>query len=910
MLPYPSGDLHIGHWYAMAPSDARARYMRMRGYNVLFPMGFDAFGLPAENAAIRHGIHPFKWTMSNIENMRRQLRSMGAMFDWEREAISCLPGYYKWTEWFFLKFYEAGLAYRKKSAVDFCPQCNTTLAREQVWGEDRHCERCGTPVIKKELEQWFFRITDYAEELLDFSQIDWPERVVTMQTNWIGRSEGAEVTFPIAATPSPALERGAEGESIVVFTTRPDTLWGATFMVLAPEHPLVDKLTTSEYRQAVGDYKFQAARQSEIERLSTEKDKTGVFTGAYAINPVNGERIPIWIADYVMMTYGTGAIMGVPSHDERDFDFAIKFGLPIIPVIDRPDGLAKSLVFPGSVRDGFADRLRAAGIEFVAGPVGDVGEGLYVTLRGGEQIEHYIELMRGHLLPNNWNEIVGARWVFIFDDGIQELNSVEADRRILARCKEIYPPVSQNRTVMEMLHSLPFYHDVLFHAEYGTMINSGPFTGMPGDVAVKKVTEWLEKQGIGKFAVNYRLRDWLISRQRYWGAPIPIIYCDKCGMVPVPYEDLPVLLPEDAEIPPSGENALKYHEGFLHTTCPRCGGPAERETDTMDTFLCSSWYQYAYLSPYYKEGDPAHSDSTPFDPKEGAYWLPVDVYTGGIEHATMHLIYTRFFTKVMRDLGLVDFDEPMLVLRNQGIILGEDSEKMSKSRGNVIAPDDLVEKYGADTVRAYLMFGWRWELGGPWDSQGIEGVARFLERVWNCVLASGYRGFEKPGETEMRDLRRKVHQAIRKATEDMESFSFNTYIANMMELNNAMLRAKDTPVYGTEAWEEAVKALILLLAPACPHIAEELWTRTGRPYSVHQQAWPVWDPEIAAEEIITLVVQVNGKVRDRIEVPADIAEEQAKELALSSNGARRHMAGKTVREVIYVPGRLVNIVVR
>ena len=897
MLPYPSGDLHIGHWYAMAPSDARARYMRMRGYNVLFPMGFDAFGLPAENAAIQHGIHPFKWTMSNIENMRRQLRSMGAMFDWEREAISCLPGYYKWTEWFFLKFYEAGLAYRKKSAVDFCPKCNTTLAREQVWGEDRHCERCGTPVIKKELEQWFFKITDYADELLDFSKIDWPERVVTMQTNWIGRSEGAEVTF--------VSERE---DPIVVFTTRPDTLWGATFMVLAPEHPLVDKLTTPECRQTVEDYKFQAARQSEIERLSTEKEKTGVFTGAYAINPVNGERIPIWVADYVMMTYGTGAIMGVPSHDERDFEFAIKFGLPIIPVIDRPDSLAKSLVFPGSVRDGFAGELRAARIEFVAGPVGDVGEGLYVTLHGDEQIDRYVELMRAHLLANNWNEIVGARWIFVFADEVRELDSVEADRQILARCKEIYPPVSHNRTVMEMLHSQPFYRDALFHTGYSTMINSGPFTGTPGDVAVKKVTDWLEEQGTGKFAVNYRLRDWLISRQRYWGAPIPIVYCDKCGTVPVPYEDLPVLLPEDAEIPPSGENALKYHQGFLHTTCPRCGGPAERETDTMDTFLCSSWYQYAYLSPYWMEGETLHAGSYPVDKEEARYWLPVDVYTGGIEHATMHLIYTRFFTKVMRDLGLVDFDEPMAVLRNQGIILGEDSEKMSKSRGNVIAPDDLVERYGADTVRAYLMFGWRWELGGPWDSQGIEGVSRFLERVWNCALAPGYEGNGEVEETEVRTLRRKVHQAIRKATQDMESFSFNTYVANLMELNNAMLKAKETPIYGSEAWQEAIESLILLLAPACPHIAEELWARMGRPYSVHQQTWPAWDPEIAAEEIITLVVQVNGKVRDRIEVPADIGEEKATELALNSAGAQRYTTGKTVRQVVYVPGRLVNVV--
>jgi len=459
-----------------------------------------------------------------------------------------------------------------------------------------------------------------------------------------------------------------------------------------------------------------------------------------------------------------------------------------------------------------------------------------------------------------------------------------------------------------MLHSQPFYRDALFHTGYSTMINSGPFTGTPGDVAVKKVTDWLEEQGTGKFAVNYRLRDWLISRQRYWGAPIPIVYCDKCGTVPVPYEDLPVLLPEDAEIPPSGENALKYHQGFLHTTCPRCGRPAERETDTMDTFLCSSWYQYAYLSPYWMEGETLHAGSYPVDKEEARYWLPVDVYTGGIEHATMHLIYTRFFTKVMRDLGLVDFDEPMAVLRNQGIILGEDSEKMSKSRGNVIAPDDLVERYGADTVRAYLMFGWRWELGGPWDSQGIEGVSRFLERVWNCALAPGYEGNGEVEETEVRTLRRKVHQAIRKATQDMESFSFNTYVANLMELNNAMLKAKETPIYGTEAWQEAIESLILLLAPACPHIAEELWARMGRPYSVHQQTWPAWDPEIAAEEIITLVVQVNGKVRDRIEVPADIGEEKATELALNSAGAQRYTTGKTVRQVVYVPGRLVNIV--
>jgi len=875
----------------MSPSDVRARYMRMQGYNVLFPMGFDAFGLPAENAAIQRGIHPYKWTMSNIENMRRQLKSMGAMFDWEREAISCLPGYYRWTQWFFLKLYDMGLAYRKKAPVDFCPKCNTTLAREQVWGEDRHCERCGTPVIKKELEQWFWRTTAYAEELLDFSQIDWPERVVTMQTNWLGKSVGANVTF-----------LSEQEDPIIVFTTRPDTLWGATFMVLAPEHPLVDKLTTPEHREEVEEYKYQAARRSEIERLSIEREKTGVFIGAYAVNPVNNERIPIWIADYVMMTYGTGAIMAVPAHDERDFEFAILFGLPIIPVIDRPDGVVKSFAMRGTMEEGFAAALTEADIPFE-----EQDGSLYVTM-DKSQVDRYIALAQAHVRPGSWTEVVGAHWAFIFNDGVVPFDSVEAEQKILARCKELEPSVRDKRTGMEMLWDVEFYRDMLFHAEYGTMINSGPFTGTPGDVAVQKVTEWLQEQGTGEFAVNYRLRDWLISRQRYWGAPIPIIYCDECGVVPVPYEDLPVLLPEDAKIPPSGENALKYHEGFLHTTCPKCGGPATRETDTMDTFACSSWYHYAYLSPYYREGEPAHADSTPFDPDEAAYWLPVDVYTGGIEHATMHLIYTRFFTKAMRDMGLVDFDEPMLVLRNQGIILAEDGFRMSKSRGNVVAPDDLVERYGADTVRGYLMFGWRWDQGGPWDPHGIEGVYRWLHRVWNLVLEPG--GAEgTPTDKEIANLRRWTHKTIRRVTDDMEDFAFNTIIAGLMEFTNALLKAKGTPVYGTEAWEEAIETLLLLLAPCCPHVAEELWARTGRPYSIHQQSWPQYNPDLAAEEMITLVVQVNGKVRARLEVPADITEEAAREAALSDANVQRHVGGKEIRKVIYVPGRLVNIVV-
>jgi leucyl-tRNA synthetase len=893
MLPYPSGDLHIGHWYAMAPSDVRARFMRMRGYNVLFPMGFDAFGLPAENAAIERGIHPHTWTMSNIDKMRKQLRSMGAMFDWEREAISCLPGYYRWSEWFFLKFFEADIAYRATAPVDFCPKCNTTLAREQVWGEDRHCERCHTPVIKKDLEQWFFRTTKYAEELLDFSQIDWPERVEAMQTNWIGRSEGADVVF-----------ESEEGDDIVVFTTRPDTLWGATFMVLAPEHPLVDKLTTPDRRAEVEAYGFQAARQSEIERMSSEKEKTGVFIGAYALNPVNGARIPIWIADYVMMTYGTGAIMAVPSHDERDFEFALQFGLSIIPVIERLDGVTKSYIPMGAANEGIEGALKQTGFSFEKKE-----SGLYLTMQA-EQADEYAKVVQAFLKPGNWTEVVGGRWFFVFEDGIVEFNSEEADRAIMARCRDLEPKAHDYRTVMEALWSLPFYQDVLFHHEYGTMINSNEFSGTPGDVARQKVTEWLEEQGKGHYRINYRLHDWLISRQRMWGAPIPIVYCDDCGTVPVPYADLPVLLPEDATFRPTGESPLKFHEGFLHTTCPRCGGAAKRETDTMDTFMCSSWYQYAYLSPYYLEGEPAHADSTPIDPEEAAYWLPVDVYTGGIEHATMHLIYTRFFTKVMRDLGIVELDEPMTILRNQGIILGEDGEKMSKSRGNVISPDDLIERYGADTVRGYLMFGWRWDQGGPWDSQGIEGVVRFLNRVWDCVLEPGTVSEVPPKEKAIRDLRRRVHQAIRKGTEDMESFSFNTYVANLMELNNAMLKAKDTAVYGTEAWEEAIEALLLMLAPACPHIAEELWIRTGRPYSIHQQAWPIWDEEVAAEEMITLIVQVNGKVRDRVELPVDVDEQTARSLALETEGAMRHIAGKQVVKVIVVPGRLVNIVTK
>jgi leucyl-tRNA synthetase len=795
MLPYPSGDLHIGHWFSMIPPDTRARFKRMQGYNVMFPMGFDAFGLNAENAAIKDGIHPMKRTFQNIERMRRQMRSMGTMFDWEREAVSADPEYYKWTEWFFIQLFKHGLAYRKLSAVDWCPKDNTTLAREQVIGENRVCERCGTPVVKKNLEQWFFKATQYADELLRFDELDWPERVKTLQTNWIGRSEGASVIFKTEA-----------GDPIEIFTTRPDTLWGATFMVFSPEHPLVDKITAPGQKAAVDEYKLQAARQSDIEREAVDKEKTGVFTGAYAINPVNDERIPIWIADYVLMSYGTGAIMAVPAHDERDFAFARKYGLPIIPVI-QPEG--------------------------------------------------------------------------------EELNG----------------------ETMQVAYE----HE-------GVMINSGPFNGTPAtnakgmkNPAIKAVVEWLEERGIGKRAVNYRYRDWLISRQRYWGAPIPMIHCEKHGWNPVPEDQLPVLLPEDVEWKPTGESPLKLHPTWKNTTCPICGEPATRETDTMDTFMCSSWYHLRYLSPHYDKG--------PFDETEYNYWMPVDTYTGGIEHATMHLLYTRFFHKALRDMGITEGNEPMMQLRNQGMVLAEDHSKMSKSRGNVVAPDDLVNKFGADTVRAYLMFFARWEMGAPWDSQGIEGTSRWIRRIWALYTDESKgepsRGISDTSDSSLatrpddgRNLRRRVHQTLRKVTHDFENFEFNTIISSLMELMNDMYKARDAGAVGSAEWAEAQDIYLRVLAPVAPHIAEELWTNyLGKPYSIHQQPWPKVDEDAAREDMIEIPVQVNGKVRDRVVVAAEASEDEIKSAALASEGVQKYLEGKEPRKVIVANKRLVNVVV-
>ena len=878
MLPYPSGDLHMGHWYAMAPSDARARFFRMLGYNVLFPIGFDAFGLPAENAAIKHGIHPKEWTYLNIDRMREQLKSMGAMFDWRREAVSSDPEYYKWSQWFFSQLFKNDLAYRKKSPVDWCPNCNTTLAREQVWGEDRHCERCGTPVIKKNLEQWFFRITNYAEELLDFSHIDWPDRVKALQTNWIGKSTGASVLF-----------KTEQGDPLEVFTTRPDTLWGATFMVLAPEHPLVKKITTAENKKAVEEYVRKAVRQTDIQRESAEKEKSGVFTGGYAVNPVNGQKIPIWIADYVLMTYGTGAIMAVPGHDWRDFEFALKFGLPILPVIAHPEDKIKTAVDISTVNEDFQKELQELGIAY------EKHESEIRAIIPKDKLESYIKLAQKSLQPDGWIEIVGSQWLFIFRDELIEWDSLESEKQILEKCN----PSGESSTLMESLWQKEYYRDVLYHEEYGDMINSNQFSGTPGEKAVEEVTKWLELERIGEKAVNYRIRDWLISRQRYWGAPIPIVYCPEHGEVPVPDEQLPVLLPDDVKWLPTGESPLKLHPTWKNTTCPECGRPAERETDTMDTFMCSSWYHLRYLSPHY--------DLWPFDPQEYDYWMPVDLYTGGIEHATMHLIYTRFFHKAGREMGIMKGPEPMLQLRNQGIILGEDGEKMSKSRGNTVAPDELVKKYGADTVRAYLMFFARWELGGPWNSSGIEGTNRWIRRVWNLFTEPFPKTDTDPDV--LRELRRKLHQCLQSVTHDFMSFEFNTIISSLMELLNEMYKARDAGVEGTPEWKEVQDIYLRMLAPVAPHIAEELWARAGKSYSIHVQPWPDVDEEAAAEDQITLVLQVNGKVRDRVEVPIDIGRDKAEAIAMESEQVQKFISDKKIRKVIYVPGRLVNIVV-
>ena len=802
MYPYPSGDLHIGHWYAATGPDIVARMRRMQGLNVMFPMGFDSFGLPAENAAIDHGVHPAEWTEQNIERMRVQFRSMGCMFDWSREVVSSDPAYYRWTQWLFLQFFKAGLAYRAMAPVDWCPKDQVVLAREQVEGANRVCWRCGTPVIKRDLEQWFFRTTRYADELLDFSKIDWPEPIRLMQTNWIGRSEGAEVDFAVEA----------DGVApIRVFTTRPDTIFGATFMVLAPEHAAVAALTSDERRNEVEAYVAAARRETEIERMGAERERSGVFIGAHAVNPMTEERIPIWIADYVLPGYGTGAVMGVPAHDDRDYAFAQRYELPI-----------RYVIMP----------------------------------RGGEVPRD------GTFLP---------------------------------------------------------------HTEDEVLIDSGDFTGMAAADAIPAITEELAERGQGEAAVTYRIRDWLISRQRYWGTPIPIVYCDEHGPQPLPEDQLPVLLPRDVDFAPTGVSPLQSHAEFLAVSCPVCAGPARRETDTMDTFVDSAWYFLRYCSP--------REETQAWDPVAVMRWMPVDLYTGGAEHAVLHLMYSRFFIKALRDMHHLDFDEPFTALRNQGQILGADHHRMSKSRGNVVNPDDLTSRFGSDTVRCFLMFIGPWDQGGPWNPSSIEGVHRFLGRVWGVAQASGGHPRMVPGMPPAqslageppgsggaapdtvaaigdgsRGLRQAAHRAIKEVGEDYAEFHFNTALSKLMELTNALGAAREDGLAGADAYAEAVDTLLLLLAPMAPHISEELWSRRGRPYSIHQQPWPEFDPVLVASDMIELPVQVDGKLRDRLVVAPGTAAEEIERLALASERVQAYLKGRAPQKVVHIAGRLVNIV--
>lgn len=781
MYPYPSGDLHIGHWYAFSPSDCHARFRRMQGYNVLHPIGFDAFGLPAENAAINRGIDPKSWTMQNISTMRDQLKSLGAVYDWSREVICCNPEYYEWNQWLFLKFFEQGLAYKQKAPVVWCPSCNTVLANEQV--VNGNCERCDTVITRKDLEQWFLKITDYADELLDFEGlIEWPEKILTMQRNWIGKSEGVEIQFDLI---NPENTNLASTE-ITTFTTRIDTIFGVTFMAIAPEHEFVDSLTTKTNSDAVKKYIEQARKTSEIDRLSTEKVKTGQLLGSYAINRFNGAKIPIYIADYVLPNYGTGAVMGVPAHDDRDFVFASNYGIDIVQVVSQNDET---------------------------------------------------------------------------DIGLTEA-----------------------------------------YVEDGKLINSGEYSGLNNRDAIKVLGDQIESKKWGKKAVTYRIRDWLISRQRYWGTPIPMVTCKDCGIQPVETTSLPVELPPNADFTPSGESPLAKIESFVKTTCPKCGGVADRETDTMDTFFDSSWYMYRYLNPKYKEG--------PFENKEVSSWMPVDQYTGGAEHAVMHLLYSRFFTKALRDMGLVDFDEPFLRLYNQGIILGQDHEKMSKSRGNVINPDDVVGIMGADAVRVFLMFIGPWDQGGPWSNVGINGVARWLNRIWGIASEKYVTSADSVFDHEMEsETQQAVHKTIKKVYEDLDKFKFNTAIAALMELSNHLTKVWNAKNVSVEVWNESIQQFLLMLAPIAPHLSEELWEMNGYEFSIHNQKFPDWEESLVVDESITLIVQINGKLRDTISVDSGISEEMAQEAAMSSEKIQGHINGTTIKKVIYVPDRLINIVV-
>ncbi|MCM8801047.1 MAG: leucine--tRNA ligase [Candidatus Omnitrophica bacterium] len=766
MFPYPSGRIHMGHVRNYTIGDVVARYKILQGYNVLHPMGFDAFGQPAENAAIKNKISPSTWTMRCINWMRNELKRMGFSYDWEREISTCKSDYYKWNQWIFLKMFKKGLIYRKEAVVNWCADCQTTLANEEVI--EGRCWRCKTEVIQKDLEQWFIRITAYKERLLkDLEKINyWPERVILMQKNWLGRSEGVEIYFKIKDLK----------ETITVFTTRVDTIFGATYVVLAPEHPLVKKIIKGKTQEKeVLNFINKVSQKSKIVRTAKDVKKEGVFTGAFAINPVNNEAIPIWVADYVLMEYGTGAIMAVPAHDQRDFLFAKEHNLPMRIVIQNPD----------------------------------------LSIQDPKELSEAYE-----------------------GDGLQ--------------------------------------------------INSAEFNGLPNQQAKQKIADWMEQKGIGRRTVNWRIRDWLISRQRYWGTPIPIVYCDKCGVVPVSEKELPVKLPPRVRISGRGGSPLNHVKTFVQTKCPKCKGKARRETDTMATFFDSSWYFLRFCSPKHK--------TAPFNKKAVNYWMPVDQYIGGIEHAVLHLLYSRFFTKFLKDIRLLNFDEPFTRLLTQGMVL-KDGEVMSKSRGNIVDPDSIIKNYGADTLRLYILFAAPPETEMEWSEQGIEGAFRFLNRVFRLLEIE--RGKNQPDLK----LQRKLHRTIKEVTEDIESFKFNTAIARIMELVNQLYQVKDTDIY------EAVRTTVILLSPFVPHLAEEMWQRLGNNKSILKTKWPKYDPSLLKEESITIVIQINGKVRSRIEVPSDITEDKLKELALNDLRIKSWIQDKPIKNIIVVPQKLINIVI-
>lgn len=765
MFPYPSGNLHIGHWYNFAPADTLGRLARMQGMDVLEPIGFDAFGLPAENAAIQRGLMADVWTAENMTHMHHQIDNIGAMYDWEKSVNTSSPEYYRWTQWIFLKLFHDGKAYQKDGLVNWCPNDKTVLANEQV--VDGCCDRCGTKVERKNLKQWYFKITDYADRLLnDLDALDWPERIKEQQRNWIGKSEGALIDFAI---------NGAN-EKLQVFTTRPDTIFGVTFMVIAPEHPLALAISTDEHASEVEKYIELAGTKTDIARME-ETNKSGVFTGSYAVNPATNEQIPIWVSDYVLAGYGTGAIMAVPAHDERDYEFAKKFGLEIKQVIEG----------------------------------------------GGNDSAH---------------------------------------------------------------------------VSYGKLINSEQFDGKDSEEAKRLITKWLESENIGKGQVQYRLRDWLISRQRYWGTPIPIIYCEACGVVPVPEKDLPVLLPLQQKFGKDGRSPLLDHPDFINVKCPECGADAKRETDTMDTFVDSSWYYLRYPNPNYSDG--------PFDPVAVEKWLPVDRYIGGAEHAVLHLLYSRFFTKFLYDQGHLSFEEPFKKLINQGMILGTDGNKMSKSKGNVIDPDDYVDKYGSDAVRVYLMFMGPYSEGGPWDPKRFEGAYRFINRTWELVTGK----YEQKSDDTIKasELESKLHKTIKKVSEDSQEVRFNTAISSLMEFVNFAIPLKSEGSVDSAQWHKAISTLTLLLAPFTPFMAEEMWELLGNNQSVHAQAWPKYDPNLVKDDLATIIIQINGKLKSEFVISAEDAHNKHELEKMAQEKMGEKLKEYKINKVIVVPGRLVNYV--